>query len=250
MKARLTLLLLPVVAACNSFLNVPPPPPPPPGTPTLQTLGTSFSNPLYLTAPPADSQRLFVVEQDGRVRIMRNDTLLAGSFLNLTGKVASSGERGLLSLAFHPLYATNGRFYVYFTNPNGDIRVVRYNVSTNPDSADEATADTVLKIAHPLFSNHNGGQLQFSPDGKLFVGTGDGGGTGDTAGNAQNTHKLLGKLLRLDVDGASGYTIPTDNPFASDTSLGSPEIWSLRSPQPVALLVRPDDGRSLHRRCG
>src|SRR5438477_12400846 len=232
MKARLTLLLLPVVAACNSFLNVPPPPPPPPGTPTLQTLATSFSNPLYLTAPPADSPRLFVVEQDGRVRIMRNDTLLAGSFLNVTGKVASSGERGLLSLAFHPLYATNGRFYVYFTNPNGDIRVVRYNVSTNPDSADEATADTVLKIAHPLFSNHNGGQLQFSPDGKLFVGTGDGGGTGDTAGNAQNTHKLLGKLLRLDVDGASGYTIPTDNPFASDTSLGSPEIWSygLRNP--------------------
>jgi len=198
----------------------------------LQALGTTFLNPLYVTAPPADSQRVFVVEQDGRIRILRNDTLLAGSFLNLTGKISSGGERGLLSLAFHPQYATTGRFYVYFTNPSGDIRIVRYNVSSNPDSADEATADTVLKVAHPLFNNHNGGQLQFGPDGKLYAGTGDGGGGGDTAGNAQNTHRLLGKLLRLNVDGASGYTIPTDNPFASDTTLGSPEIWSygLRNP--------------------
>src|SRR2546428_5492154 len=229
---RHALLLLPLLTACNSFLTVPPPPPPPPGTPTLQALGTSFLSPLYVAAPPADSQRVFVVEQDGRIRILRNDTLLAGSFLNLTGNISSGGERGLLSLAFHPQYAANGRFYVYFTNPSGDIRIVRYNVSSNPDSADEATADTVLKVAHPLFNNHNGGQLQFGPDGKLYAGTGDGGGGGDTAGNAQDTHKLLGKLLRLNVDGASGYTIPTDNPFASDTTLGSPEIWSygLRNP--------------------
>src|SRR5205809_3000689 len=229
---RHALLLLPLLTACNSFLTVPPPPPPPPGTPTLQALGTSFLNPLYVTAPPLDSQRVFVVEQDGRIRILRNDTLLAGSFLNLTGKISAGGERGLLSLAFHPQYATNGRFYVYFTNPSGDIRIVRYNVSSNPDSADEATADTVLKVAHPLFNNHNGGQLQFGPDGNLYAGTGDGGGGGDTAGNAQNTHRLLGKLLRLNVDGTSGYTIPTGNPFASDTTLGSPEIWSygLRNP--------------------
>src|SRR5438105_2019836 len=218
--------------ACNSFLNVPPPPPPPPGTPELQTLSTSFSSPLYLTTPPADSARLFVVEQGGRIRIMRNDTLLTRPFLDLTGKISSDGERGLLSLAFHPQYVTNGWFYVYFTDPGGNIRVVRYTVATtNPDSANEATADTVLKIAHPLFSNHNGGQLEFSPDGKLFVGTGDGGGAGDTAGNAQNKHVLLGKLLRLNVDGSTGYTIPPDNPFATDTS-GAPEIWSygLRNP--------------------
>src|SRR5207237_344247 len=218
--------------ACNSFLNVPPPPPPPPGTPELQTLSTSFSSPLYLTTPPADSARLFVVEQGGRIRIMRNDTLLTRPFLDLTGKISSAGERGLLSLAFHPQYVTNGWFYVYFTDPGGNIRVVRYTVATtNPDSANEATADTVLKIAHPLFSNHNGGQLEFSPDGKLFVGTGDGGGAGDTAGNAQNKHVLLGKLLRLNVDGSTGYTIPPDNTFATDTS-GAPEIWSygLRNP--------------------
>ncbi len=228
---RHTLVLLPLLTACNSFLTVPPPPPPPPGTPTLQALGTSFSNPLYVTAPPVDSQRIFVVEQGGRIRILRHDTLLAGSFLDLSSKISSGGERGLLSLAFHPLYATNGRFYVYFTNPSGDIRIVRYNVSTNPDSADESTADTVLKVAHPVNANHNGGQLQFGPDGKLYAGTGDGGGAGDTAGNAQNKHVLLGKLLRFNVDGASGYTIPTDNPFATDTS-AAPEIWSygLRNP--------------------
>jgi glucose/arabinose dehydrogenase len=134
-------------------------------------------------------------------------------------------------MAFHPQYATNGHFYVYFTDPNGDIRVVRYTVSSNRDSADAATADTVLKVAHPIFDNHNGGQLVFGPDGKLYIGTGDGGGGGDTAGNAQNKHVLLGKLLRLNVDGASGYTIPADNPFATDTS-AAPEIWSygLRNP--------------------
>src|SRR3989442_1932287 len=104
---RLVLVLVPLLRACNGLLAAPPPPPPPPGTPTLQALGTSFLNPLYVTAPPLDSQRVFVVEQDGRIRILRNDTLLAGSFLNLTGKISSGGERGLLSLAFHPQYATN-----------------------------------------------------------------------------------------------------------------------------------------------
>src|SRR5207247_3764536 len=207
---RHALLLLPLLTACNSFLTVPPPPPPPPGTPTLQALGTSFLNPLYVTAPPLDSQRVFVVEHDGRIRILRNDTLLAGSFLNLTGKISSGGERGLLSLAFHPQYAANGRFYVYFTNPSGNIRIVRYNVSSDPDSADPATADTVLQVAHSQYANHNGGQLQFGPDGMLYAGLGDGGSGGDPNHNGQNRHALLGKLLRLDVDGASGYAIPTD----------------------------------------
>src|SRR6266576_6735688 len=139
--------------------------------------------------------------------------------------LAASGERGLLSIAFHPQYATNGRFYVYFNNPNGDIRIVRYNVSTNADVADESSADTVIAIPHPTYSNHNGGQLQFGADGKLYAGTGDGGGTGDPNENAQNTSALLGKLLRLDVDVASGHAIPGDNPFGS-------EVWAygLRNP--------------------
>src|SRR6185295_4906849 len=160
----------------------------------------NFVDPVYVTAPPVDSQRLFVVEQAGRVRVLANDTVRATgpkTFLDLRGQISSGGERGLLSLAFHPQYATNGRFYVYFTNPAGDIRIGRYTVSSDPDSADEATADTVLKVAHPGESNHNGGQLQFGPDGMLWIGTGDGGGGGDPAGNGQNRHVLLGKLLRL-----------------------------------------------------
>jgi len=222
--------LLAVVSACNSWIDIPPPPPPPPGTPTLELVG-DFASPVYLTAAPADSHRLFIVEQNGAIRVLHNDTTQARPFLDLTGKVSTGGERGLLSMAFHPRYATNGRFYVYFTDPNGNLRIVRYNVSSDPDSADPATADTVLKIAHPGESNHNGGQLQFGPDSMLWIATGDGGGTGDPSGNAQRKHVLLGKMLRLNVDGATGYSMPADNPNATDTSF-SQEVWAygLRNP--------------------
>jgi len=228
MKRMLPLLC--VLAACNSWIDSNPPPPPPPGTPSLKLID-NFSSPVYLTAPPADSQRLFVVEQGGAIRVLHNDTVRTRPFLDLSGRISSGGERGLLSVAFHPSYATNGQFYVYFTNPAGDIRIVRYRVSSDPDSADEATADTVLRVAHPGQSNHNGGQLQFGPDGMLYAGLGDGGGGGDPGGNGQNKHALLGKLLRLDVSGASGYAIPADNPSGSDTSF-APEVWSygLRNP--------------------
>ena len=228
---RRLLPLLFVTTACHSFLDqAAPPPPPPTGSPTLQ-LVDSFASPVYLTAPPGDSSRLFVVEQGGRIKVVRNDTTQGRPFLDLRAKVLSGGERGLLSMAFHPQYATNGRFYVYYTNLSGNIRIVRYNVSSDPDSADPATADTVLKVAHPNYDNHNGGQLQFGPDGMLYAGLGDGGSGGDPNHNGQNKHALLGKLLRLNVDGASGYAIPADNPFANDTS-GAPEIWAwgLRNP--------------------
>jgi glucose/arabinose dehydrogenase len=197
----------------------------------LQTVTTALTAPVFATAPPGDTLRLFVVEQAGLVRVLRRDTLLATPFLDLRGKISSGGERGLLSLAFHPQYATNGRFYVYFTDVNGDIRIVRYGVSADSNVANSVATDTVLAVAHPGQSNHNGGQLAFGPDGKLYAGLGDGGGGGDPAGNGQNKHALLGKLLRLNVDGASGYTIPTDNPFATDTS-ARPEIWAygLRNP--------------------
>ncbi|HTI06575.1 MAG TPA: PQQ-dependent sugar dehydrogenase [Gemmatimonadales bacterium] len=224
------LLVLPFALGACGFLNVEPPPPPPPGTPTPQLVG-NFNAPTYVAAPPADSARLFVVEQGGRVIVVRHDTTLSRPFLDITGKISTGGERGLLSIAFHPQYASNGRFYVYFTNPAGDIRVVRYNVSSDPDSAIEASADTVIAIPHPGQSNHNGGQLQFGPDGMLWMGTGDGGGGGDPDNNGQDKHTLLGKLLRLDVSGASGYTIPAGNPGGSDTSF-APEVWSygLRNP--------------------
>jgi len=181
--------------------------------------------PVFATSAPGDTDRLFVVEQAGRVRILKRDTLLATPFLDLRGKIASDGERGLLSIAFHPQYATNGRFYVYLNNPNGDIRIVRYSVASNPDVADGSSADTVIAIAHPNYDNHNGGQLQFGPDGKLYAATGDGGGGGDPDGNAQNTSHLLGKMLRLDVDVATGHAVPADNPLGS-------EVWAygLRNP--------------------
>ena len=215
---------------CHGFLDHGMPPPPPPGAPALHFVGT-FSSPVFLTAAPGDTRRLFVVEQYGRIVVLHNDTIQTRPFLDLTGRIAAGGEQGLLSLAFDPQYATNGRFFVYFTDAAGDIRIVRYNVSSNPDSANETTADTVLKVPHPGQTNHNGGQLQFGPDGMLWAGTGDGGGGGDPAGNGQNKHALLGKLLRLDVSGASGYTIPPNNPGSSDTSF-APEVWSygLRNP--------------------
>ena len=219
--------LLSTLAACGSFLDTPKPTP---GEPSLLLLGT-FANPVYITTPSGDSARLFVVEQGGTIRVLHHDTTRARPFLNITSSVLSGGERGLLSMAFHPQYATNGRFYVYYTNRNGDIRIVRFNVSSDPDSADPATADTVLKIPHPVNNNHNGGQLQFGPDGMLWAGTGDGGGGGDPDGNGQDKHALLGKLLRVDVNGASGYAIPADNPGATDTSF-APQVWAygLRNP--------------------
>src|SRR6266550_9033607 len=174
------LFVIAVIAACTGTVNPPPslppppppapppppPPPPPPGPPALQSLGT-FASPVYLTSPPGDTAHLFVVEQGGRIRVLRHDTLLVAPFLDVSTKISSGGERGLLSVAFHPDYVTNGRFYVYFTNPAGDIRIVRYNAAT-AETANEASADTVLKVAHPVNDNHNGGQLQFGPDGKLY----------------------------------------------------------------------------------
>ena len=213
-----------IAIACSGATDNGPPP-------SMLQLVDNFASPVYLTSPPNDSARLFIVEQGGTIVIRRHDTTLTRPFLDVRGQIDAGGERGLLSVAFDPNYATSGRFFVYFTNKSGDIRVVRYNVSSDPDSADEATADTTLKVAHPGQSNHNGGQLQFGPDGMLWIGTGDGGGGGDPDGNGQDKHALLGKLLRLDVSGASGYTIPADNPFKNDTS-ASEEIWSygLRNP--------------------
>ena len=223
---RVVAALLVLLACSNTSEPPPPPPPPPPGTPTLQLVTNQLSSPVYATSPPGDTLRLFVVQQGGLVRILRRDTLLGTPFLDLRAKIAAGNERGLLSLAFHPQYAVNGRFYVYYTNPNGDIRIVRYNVSADSNVADSLSGDTVLAVPHPGHDNHNGGQLQFGPDGKLYAGTGDGGGGGDPDQNGQDRHALLGKILRLNVDTASGYAIPTDNPFATDTT-AEPEIWAL-----------------------
>ncbi len=218
--------------ACN--LNVATPVAPPassPGVPALHLVAQGLASPLFLTSPPGDSARQFIVQQDGRVRIVRNDTLLVTPFLDIHTLVTYGGEQGLLGLAFHPSYRQNGWFYVYYTNVSGDIRVVRFTVSTDPSVADATTGDTVLAVVHQPNTNHNGGMLLFGPDGYLYTGLGDGGGGGDPAGNGQNRDVLLGKILRLDVDHGSPYTIPASNPFASDPTARG-EVWDygLRNP--------------------
>ncbi len=195
----------------------------------LVVVATGLNSPVHLASPPGD-QRLFVVEQGGRIRIIADGQLLGGSFLDISADVSSGGERGLLSLAFHPDYAANGHFYVNYTDPSGDTRVVRYTVSGDPNLADAASDKLILTVAQP-FGNHNGGQVAFGPDGMLYIGMGDGGDAGDPQDHGQNRNTLLGALLRIDVDGGDPYAIPADNPFVGQ-AMTREEIWAygLRNP--------------------
>ena len=217
----LAAVLLAALAGCKGSSPDTPPPPPSTGV-RLVEVSRGFSSPLYVTSPPADA-RLFVVEQGGRIRIVENGQLLPTPFLDVSSLISSGGERGLLSVAFHPRYAQNGFFYVDYTDRNGDTRVVRYQVGADRNVADPASAQVVLTQAQP-YANHNGGLLIFGPDGKLYVGLGDGGSGGDPQGNGQNPNTLLGKILRLDVDFAQPYAIPADNPFAGQAGKRG-EIW-------------------------
>lgn len=211
----------------------PDPVPEPPLALRLTPVAEGLDRPLQLTAPEGDA-RLFVVEQTGRIRIVRDGTLLSEPFLDLSGAVTAGGERGLLGLAFHPEHASNGWFFVNYTDTGGDTRIVRYGLSSDPDVADPASAALVLAIPQP-FSNHNGGHLLFGPDDMLYVSVGDGGSAGDPDGNGQNPATLLGSILRLDVDGDPPYAIPPDNPFAGDDSRrGEIWLWGLRNPWRMA----------------
>jgi glucose/arabinose dehydrogenase len=198
----------------------------------LVEIASGFSNPLYVTHAGDGSGRLFVVQQTGRIRILENGEMLDPPFLDVSSLITTAGnEQGLLGLAFHPDYATNGMFFINYTDRNGDTVVARYHVSAdNPNVADPASAEQILLVDQP-FQNHNGGHLVFGPDGYLYVGLGDGGSQGDPNGNGQNTNVLLGKILRLDVDGETGYAIPPDNPFVGSTT-ARPEVWAygLRNP--------------------
>ena len=193
----------------------------------VDTVCSGLVNPLFVTFAPADSARIFILEQPGRIRVVRNDTLLSRSFLDIDSIVGSTGsEQGLLGLCFHPDYQSNGFFYVNYTNNSGNTIVARYSVSTNPDSANANSQFNIINIAQP-FSNHNGGMIAFSPlDGYLYIGMGDGGSANDPGNRAQNKLNLLGKMLRLDVDGGSPYAIPADNPFVGNAAY-LPEIWAL-----------------------
>lgn len=207
---------------------------------TTRLLESGLDQPVFLTAPTGD-KRLFIVEQTGRIRIWSAGQLLPQPFLDHGDRISQGGERGLLGLAFHPDYATNGRFFVYFTNPEGDIQISEFGVGREPDRANPNSERVVLTIPHRAASNHNGGWLGFGPDGFLYIGTGDGGAAGDPPDNAQNRRRLLGKILRIDVDGADPYGIPPENPFAAQG--GAPEIFALglRNPWRASF-----DGRKLY----
>ena len=192
---------------------------------------TGLSSPMQLVNAGDGSGRIFIVQKDGTILVYNKAYGLIGTFLSVTG-IQTSGERGLLSLAFHPNYALNGLFYVYYTNNNGDLQLARYAVSANPNVADPLSKDTLITIPHPNESNHNGGELHFGNDGYLYLSTGDGGGTGDVPNNAQSPDVLLGKILRFAVntsDIAPYYTIPLSNPFGSEIfayGLRNPFRWS------------------------
>ena len=189
----------------------------------------SFSSPILVTHSPDGTNRMFVVEQGGTVKVFPNDPNVASArtFLDISGRIRAGGEEGLLGLAFAPDYATSRRFYVYYSPVSGARRTVvsRFTASaTNPDQANAASEELLLTIPQP-FSNHNGGMLAFGPDGMLYIGTGDGGSGGDPQDNAQNKGVLLGKILRVDVSG-SGLAIPADNPFVGQPGARG-ELWAI-----------------------
>jgi len=200
---------------------------------SLTSIATGLSDPVLVTSAKDGRDRLFIVEQTGRILVRKNGVVLSRALLDLTGSVALGGEQGLLGLAFHPSYATNRKFYVNYTNTDGDTVIREYKTSTsNPDRIEAGSGRTVLKITQP-YSNHNGGMLAFGRDGNLYIGMGDGGGSNDPGNRAQSLSTLLGKMLRINVSGTPpprGYRIPASNPYVDRT--GRDEIWQrgLRNP--------------------
>jgi glucose/arabinose dehydrogenase len=196
----------------------------------LQTVVTGLSSPLYVTTPPGDLSRLFIVEQTGAIRIVKDGSLLPAPFLDLSGRIVAGGEQGLLGLAFDPEYATTGMFVVHYTDPAGDTHLSTFQVTADPDVADPASEQIILAADQP-YPNHNGGQVVFGPDGFLYLGLGDGGSSNDPEGRGQDLTELLGSILRLDVQGGPSYAVPPDNPFVGQAGV-QPEIWSygLRNP--------------------
>lgn len=191
----------------------------------IQSFATGFSGAIEITH--TNDSRLFVVEQGGLIRILNsNGTINTLPFLNLSSLISSGGERGLLGLAFHPNYATNGYFFVNYTNISGNTVIARYSVNpSNPDIAN-TTATILMTISQP-YSNHNGGSLKFGSDGYLYIGMGDGGSGGDPENRAQNINTNLGKILRIDVNATSApfYTSPASNPYVGIA--GNDEIWAV-----------------------
>ncbi len=195
-------------------------------------VASGLAFPTFLASPPGSAD-IYVVEQPGRVRKLANGVPQPPT-LDISARVGRGGERGMLSLAFDPQFAANGHVFVYFTDPGGDIAVERFTFplpgAMQPPVAPESTAVRVITIPHATFANHNGGQLQFGPDGMLYLGTGDGGSGGDPLGSGQDLGSLLGKIVRIDVSSLP-YKVPADNPFVGQPGRRQ-EIWAygLRNP--------------------
>ena len=198
----------------------------------LSTVASGFASAIGVSSAPGDT-RLFLIQQTGQVVIVSGGKR-TGTFLDIASQMSCCGERGLLGLAFHPGYATNGRFFVRYTTPAGDVRVSEFHVSADPGKADPKSEKVIITIPHPSFANHNGGRIEFGPDGYLYIGTGDGGSGGDPNNHGQALDTLLGKMLRIDIDATSGslaYAIPSTNPFAGQaTKRAEIFAYGLRNP--------------------
>ena len=197
----------------------------------LAASGTALGFPLFVTSPPGDKGRLFVVDKGGRILVLdRNTGAFLSTFLDITSLVSTGGEQGLLGMAFDPLYSTNRRFFVNYTDPNGNTVIARYLQDPSNFNVALPTVDLIILNVTQPFSNHNGGMLTFGPDGFLYIGLGDGGAGGDPGNRAQNPSELLGKMLRIDVShGGSGqqpYRIPPDNPCIGQPGIRE-ELWAL-----------------------
>ena len=194
-------------------------------------VATFFTQPVFVCAPPGDTSRLFVVERTGAIKIidLTSGQVLSTPFLDVSSQILTDGERGLLGLAFDPNFATNGFFYVNLSSTNGNTEIRRYQVSSNPNVANPASATTILSINQSEFNNHKGGWLGFGPDGDLYISVGDGGGSGNPLHTGQDINSLRGKILRIDVDSPPdpglNYHIPADNPFVGQP--GADEIFAL-----------------------
>lgn len=225
----MVVMVVGALAGCGEGDPTPAGPDGPPVDLATEVVTGELESPVHLTAPQGDP-RMFVVELPGRIRVIEDGALLERPFLDISDRVSTDGEQGLFSVAFHPDYASNGFFYVDYTDPDGDTRIERYTVGSDRNAADPGSARLLLGVEQP-FSNHNGGQVAFGPDGMLYVGMGDGGGAGDPRGHGQDPGTLLGALLRLDVDGGDPFAVPEDNPFVGDPA-GRDEIWAtgLRNP--------------------
>ncbi|MCC6736461.1 MAG: PQQ-dependent sugar dehydrogenase [Bauldia sp.] len=194
----------------------------PPGQLGVDLVAEGLESPILVVAPPGDP-RLFIVDQAGQVWIVADGAMAPEPFLDIGAEVTFGGEQGLLGLAFHPDYASNGRFFIDHTDRAGNTRVAEYRVSADPNRADPASGVTLMSLEDRR-ANHNGGWLAFGPDGYLYISNGDGGGGGDPDRAGQNTGSLFGKLLRIDVDAGSPYGIPPTNPFASGG--GAAEVFA------------------------